>query len=561
MASNLDTIDFILNHELMQFTKGKTEKTLQSIAERHLYRTHDDAHSIDVIITNNNLQETEQWKIRTSQTFKGCSNININVLSSKKVKSQKDHTNVSTLISQMTKALNLQNENLPNVIIMCCHSKRVEQDCVELLESFCNNTNIKFNFVFDESDANLGTISAFLHNINNNHNSVHTCIDSIEFVTATPFEEFWKMLSQHGIYRLINKEHFKEENYEELFRNYREFEEHYWTTLDNDTINPLEYIKDCFKQGLIPTRRNIVFAPGHIFSEKRDVGSHEEIVEYFLEKGYTVLLHNGKHKCFCEANGSRLSIADFNNKHSISGELRDTLRKWNALHPNQNLAITGNWTIERGVTFNTDGFNFTHMIVSMLHSKKTNRLLQILGRANGHKKYVERITIISPKVIELSTKSLVATLKEVRVANPEKFNPNDFSTKKTSTIPVKVHFCNEDYRLVLVSKLTGKKNYAINVHNAIKDGIQLGYIAIEDRNNIHKFDIESCKLKYIRKFCDDNENKDNRRFLQFTNAFEKHNASTQKCSANEYCLDITLIDYVKDDFINKKEVAWITFQR
>lgn len=560
MTSKLDCIDFVLNHELMQFTKGKTEKSLQAIAERHLYKTHEDKHSIDIIITNNNLQETEQWKIRTSQKFRGHTNININVLSSKK--GNNNHTNVSTLISQMTKALNLNREDmLPNVIIMCCHSKRVEQDCIEILESFCNNKIIKFNYIFDEADANLGTISAFLLGINNNANDIHQCIDTIEFVTATPFEEFWKMLSQHGIYRLVNKDHLKEESYEELFKSYREFEDHCWTTLDNNTMNPLEYIRECFGQGLIPTRRNIIFAPGHVFSEKRDIGSHEEIVEYFTDKGYTVLLHNGKHKCFCEANGSRLAITDFNRMHSISGELRDTLRKWNTINPNQNLAITGNWTIERGVTFNTDGFNFTHMIVSMLHSKKTNRLLQILGRANGHKQYVERMTIISPKSIEICAKSLVATLKEVRMANPEKFNPADFNNTKHKTIPVKVQFCNEEFRQMFVSKLTGKRNYATNVHNALKEGLRLGHIRIEDRNNLYKFDIETCRLKTIRRFSNENENKDNRRFLQFTNAFETRNPSTQQCSSDEYCLDITLIDYIKDDFVNSKDIAWITFQR
>jgi hypothetical protein len=100
----------------------------------------------------------------------------------------------------------------------------------------------------------------------------------------------------------------------------------------------------------------------------------------------------------------------------------------------------------------------------------------------------------------------------------------------------------------------------MNVHNALKQGIHSGLISIEDRNNIHKFDIEKCRLKTIRKYSVDTENKDNRRFLQFTNAFEKYNPCTQQCSVNEYCLDVTLIDYIKDDFINSKNVAWITFQ-
>lgn len=564
MNSKLKSIDIILNHELMQFTKGKTEKALQAIAERHLYKTDNEKHSIDIIVTNNNLQETEQWKIRTSLKFRDCTSINIHMLSSKTGKKENDkkqnHTQVSSLISKMTKALNLNKQDeIPNIIIMCCHSKRVENDCIDLLESFCNNAAVTFNFIFDEADANLGVINTFLSKINSNGNNVCTCIDTIEFVTATPFEEFWKMLSQHEIYSLINKNNLKEENYEELFKSYRELEDHCWLSMDNDTMNPLDYIDDCFTQNLIPARRNIIFAPGHVYSEKKDVGSHAEVVDYFIGKGYTVLLHNGKHKCFIEPDGKTISITRFNELYSITGELRDTLRMWNTLNPHKNLAITGNWTIERGVTFNTNGFNFTHMIVSMIHSRKQNRLLQLLGRANGNKQFVERMIIISPKVIETSAKSFVAALKELKMANPERFNPVDFDIKKHGTIPVKVCFHDEQYREYLVGHLIRKKNYAIKVHNVIKEGIHSGHITIEDKNNVRKFNIGTYKLKTIRRYTHDDSNKDNRRFQQFADAFTKGHMCSQQCAANEYCLDIALLDYVKEDFINTKNIGWITF--
>lgn len=563
MASNLTNIEFVLNHELMQFTRGKTEKTLKAIAERHVLRMQDDKHSIDVIITNKNLQETEQWKIRTINTFRDCKDIHINVLSSKfdKNDKQRNHRDVSTLISLMTRKLNL-NQTLPNIIIMCCHSKRVTVDCVELLESFCNNPCIRFNFIFDESDSNLGIISTFLNKVNDNEYHLHSCIDSVEFVTATPFDEFWKMLSEHGIYNLINPDHCREVNYVELFERYRELEEHRWTTLEDDTLNPLEYIKHCFDDGLLPTRRNIVFAPGHIFSERKDVGSHEEVKQYFIDRGYTVLIHNGKHKCFCEKGKKDLSIEDFKKQHDVDGEFRDILRQWNSLYPQKNLAITGNWTIERGVTFNTNGFNFTHMIVSSVHSKKPNRLLQLLGRANGNKQFVDVITIISPKAVENLAKSFVATLKDLRLTNPERYNPVDFSMKQQGTIPVQLDFQDEDYRQIVVKLLERRvRNYATHVHNAIKEGIQTNRIIVNDKNNVHKFDINTYRLKTIRQFRSEAENKNNRRFEQFAMAFEKGNACSQQCAQNEYCLDLTIIDYVKNEFINKRNIAWITFRK
>ena len=76
---------------------------------------------------------------------------------------------------------------------------------------------------------------------------------------------------------------------------------------------------------------------------------------------------NGKFKGFINPDKSQVNLKDFNSKNSIDGDLRDSLRKWNELNPSTNLAITGYWVIERGITFNTTGFNFTDMILSNYH--------------------------------------------------------------------------------------------------------------------------------------------------------------------------------------------------
>ena len=121
------------------------------------------------------------------------------------------------------------------------------------------------------------------------------------------------------------------------------------------------------------------------------VGSHEEIVEYFTSKGDTVFLSNGKFKGFVDPSGSRQPLSEFNEQHNVVGELRDSLRKWRELFPQKNIAITGYWTIERGITFCTTGFCFDYAILSTYHLNKLNKLIQLIGRTTGGKKFVEKI--------------------------------------------------------------------------------------------------------------------------------------------------------------------------
>ena len=99
-----------------------------------------------------------------------------------------------------------------------------------------------------------------------------------------------------------------------------------------------------------------------------------------------------------DPSGEFLSLDQLNQIYNLkNAELRDTLVAWAADHPNSSLAIVGWFTITRGLTFNTTGFNFTHMIFSWCHAKKLNEFVQLLGRCCGNKKYCGNIQIIGPK--------------------------------------------------------------------------------------------------------------------------------------------------------------------
>ena len=125
-----------------QFVKGKTEETLCDIMKRweencllnndneDLNDSTKDKHLIDIIVTNKSLLETEMWKYRTVNKFKQEQDIKIHILSGK----SDDFKNINTYISQITQATT--KSQLPNVLIVCYHTKRVCSDIVTLCRTF-----------------------------------------------------------------------------------------------------------------------------------------------------------------------------------------------------------------------------------------------------------------------------------------------------------------------------------------------------------------------------------------------------------------------------------------
>ena len=474
---------------------------------------------------------------------------------------------------------------MPNILIICFHNKRVCDDLFQLFETFCgdnymlNSTKLKFYLNFDEPDANLGICSRFLEK----YKRYEHIISGIMFITATPYDKFWDMLSDNGITQLMNLQSMSEESYEEYLNSYRSVQEHQYIAYNNETNNPLEYISRVFEStyqhktvedGIkfeIPyiddSKPFIVFAPAHLYTDTQGVGSHEEIVEYFTSRGDSVYLSNGKFKGFIEPSGSRQLLSDFNEIHCIHGELRDSLRKWRELNPKKNIAITGYWTIERGITFCTDGFNFDYAILSKYHMSHLNKLIQLIGRTTGHKNYVNRMMIICPQIMYDIINTIVENTIELRKLNPDNYNRTDF-TLCDSAIPVKVEFIDDEYRTMLFNSITGKRNYISDIDAKLIAGINDGKIRITDKNNF-KLNLEERKLKGIRTYKKERMNRQNeiteddiksRRFKEFSTSFDLCTSSAQKCSEHEYCIDLAQDDYVNDSFTNSKNVAWITFR-
>ena len=54
------------------------------------------------------------------------------------------------------------------------------------------------------------------------------------------------------------------------------------------------------------------------------------------------------------------------------------------------------------------------IVTTTHHMKKMNSLLQLCGRAHGHKKYVNTMKVIMPKEVWIAVKSLVENLLELK---------------------------------------------------------------------------------------------------------------------------------------------------
>lgn len=393
-------ITFYLCTAPCQFTFSKTTQCLQYISQiiNEESEEYNNTHNISLILTNKSLEETKQWKSRLTAKFQ---NKKIVILSSK----SKDHKCIDTINSSIMECiLDEDYEELPNVIVMCTHSKRTD-DCKKLLKfsTFYNsflerNILINFTLMFDEADEkkNLKTIINFLQEINNLDKDILKYIKDCIFITATPLDDFWKKINSFGIPHLKNFKNLINSEYDisdipKFIQTYQKIQEHN-IIFTNDNSEPVAYAENILKK-FENNKTRTVYAPSNT---KRT--THDDMVEMAKKYGYDTLIINGKDKQFT-INGIIEKIFEFNRKYNVEGELRDTLAKYRELYPNNNLLITGNICIERGITFNTTNFNFTDMIISPTIARNIASLIQFLGRASGGKKYVDKMDIWIPEHI------------------------------------------------------------------------------------------------------------------------------------------------------------------
>jgi hypothetical protein len=435
----MQRIQFPLNTATPQYTRSKTWTAIQyikyySILSRNLRGDEHGIHYLTVVVTNCSLAETEQWKYRLKN---GTDHMNIHILSSKQTS---DHRNIQSLLGKMVMAKTPN--DLPDVIVMCTHQKRID-DLITLFDAFKMRMTLRgirglnLTIMFDEADKNTGLISDFLKSISTmveirENGWYDNILSSVHFITATPFEDFWKDIGKVGIHSLGNIHHLLATltpddcihlQYDDLLAEYRKITDHIHCPLEMDTQNTLEYAMMVMSKILSTGRRDTmtVFAPA-----EDEIVSHMAMRDYFNAIGFWVLILNGRCKGFYSPRGEFQTIDSLRKDLGVTGELYEVLRAWRQRYPDNNLAVTGYQCVERGLTFCTTGFSWSDIIISSYHARSIASLVQLFGRANGGKQYVEIANIWSPTSIIRAVNDRIELLNALLRKNPRSFKSKDF---------------------------------------------------------------------------------------------------------------------------------------
>ena len=139
-------------------------------------------------------------------------------------------------------------------------------------------------------------------------------IETIEFITASPYSDFWTMLNKNGIFQLTNPHKLNQDCsagkiYEEYLENYRQIKDHTHLICNYSTTNPLEYIEHVFSNtysikdaednetekpyiDMNDSTRKIIFSPAHLFIlDTSDDAFQEEIISFILSTSFQQFLN------------------------------------------------------------------------------------------------------------------------------------------------------------------------------------------------------------------------------------------------------------------------------
>jgi len=451
-----------LNTTPCQFTESKTKNAINYInqldASRCEPNSENGVHHMTIILNNNNLIEGRQWNIRLKSDNRSR---NVAILSSDKKRARfNSANNFIGYCASIEKP-----DYLIDTLVVCNNTIR-NTDVIRIIDTFHNNRinlktigieKCKFTVMFDEVDvsSNLTNACSFIDNCN-----TYECIDSIHLITATPYKKFWKKINSCGIKQLTNLKSKMPEalSPNKLIDDYRQLKEHNITYTEFPSEGS-KYIKDVYTKH-IQNKEYVkrIFAPPSSFTDE-----HNTVKKFFLNNNFIVIVINGKGKEIYFNKDESITINNFNNKYF--NKINDvpmykTLTKLDKLYSNTNIVITGYNCIERGITFQTDGFNFTDMIIPPI--KDIPSCVQILGRANGGKKYVKKHNIYIKKNIYERVDKCIEFALELIKSNPVEITENDFREKTNKEkdmirweIPILIELDEEKYNFI--TEKSGKR--------------------------------------------------------------------------------------------------------
>jgi hypothetical protein len=548
---------------------------------------------VHFIFVNNNLIEGDQWRDRLIR--RGVQNLKI-------FSSKSDVSKADTLNTLITQGEYINGKYVQvDYVLMCTNAVRLcnftgEANGDSLLRRFSQfNPEIGVMCWFDEIDKYVKLLMDHIPKF-----QAYSNVLTLNGITATPFHRFWNIMHECGYYdvEIIGqlpdpKDYMTFAQHETIYtdditikkpaENFQSFLENPGHELEYTDASGELIIKEL--PDLASNTGSIIFVPGEP-SRK----SHMHIADIALEHGMNALVINGKTKAFYRpVDSAPLEIYEYK-KQQIKRQEKE-LREGKVIDESDlfinmtamdvavkmyhdpilklkdaNLAITGFYCVERGVTFNRPDFQFKYAIFTPYHfregSKEIESIIQLAGRTHGSKEFVRKITVLAPKyIIETVNKEIQDMIDFLRTA-PSSINHASIF-RDTNGIPI---LCNLDEEIVEQLARLGKVNTREKKQQAgriLREGVATGKVSLSDKNkvlpNYMTFDLSKYEFEGKR-IVEDEVSVKNYRFPQFFDHYTKQKIYGQTIQRGHYTIDITKIPIkINDDITLAPGTAFISF--
>lgn len=435
-------IDDIFNKIAPWYARIDVTKDISRVKKQHV---------INCVITNNSLVESCAWKSRlNNKKNRNNKSINMYQLASDR---KAEYHKMSDFTSLLTSASveDISDINFVNGLIMCNHRTRIN-DLGDLINSLSLSPHrlieYKINIFLDEADirTNALNINELLKQIKKNDIYEPSIVNELIIITATPGDYINSLRAEYkDIIDLDNVNYMFSALKKEDFEKYRSVLKNDCVSIE-DSATSLSTIKQVMEEHVLPDEDcspKVVFAPA-----ERYVSTHEDVQKYFETLHYDILVINGKTKSFFiydreKCNYTETSLIDFNTMYlNKKSELRDTLRQYRKMYPDNDIAITGLMCVTRGVTFNTDGFTFTHAIYTQ--SAELNEMIHLCSRSAGDIDYTKRHTVFLSDEVKTYIEDYLIVMEQVCLGQLE-ITPTTFKLNKRVGIKKKRN--NEKFKI------------------------------------------------------------------------------------------------------------------
>jgi hypothetical protein len=601
---------FRLLHRPPQFPDGKTATAITTMKDINImvewYFNQSRASEIQTraksskikrvlhfIFVNNNLIEGDQWRDRLIR--RGVQNLKI-------FSSKSDVSNADKLNTLITQGEYINGKYVQvDFVLMCSNAVRFcnftgESDGDSLLRRLAEfNPDIGVMCWFDEIDKFVRLLIDHIPKFQSFRNVIN-----LNGITATPFSRFWKIMHDCGYYDVELIGQLPDP------KNYMTFAQHECIYTDDYTIRkpaenfefflgnsglPLKYKDDSDNvivkeiPDLMTPNKHIIFVPGEI-----SCNSHMHIANIAIKQGINALVINGKTKAFYRAfDLARFEINDYK-KEQIKRQEREkqegkhieehdlfcnmtsmdvAVKMYNDTSlrlKETNLAITGFYCVERGVTFNRPDFQFNYAIFTPYHykegSKEIESIIQLAGRTHGSKDFVRRITVLAPRYIIDTVNIEINNMIEFLRSAPPSIN-HACIFRETNGIPIMCELSGdiveELMRLGNVNTLEKRNNGG----RILREGFEAGKVKVSDKNKIlpgyMPFNFKDYDFKGKR-IADNEKTLKNYRFTNYFENFKKQKIYGQSVARGQYTIDITKIPVnINDDITLEPGTAFISF--